>query len=422
MQRDDFDGSDYDMIKPNLFQIFPRFIVNDETGYAMCKALEAGYNYFLDKIEKGVNLILNPDEMPEWRLDEMAWEYNIPYDYRADVEQKREWVRNAIPMYRILGTKEGIRQYLTGYFGEIEIQENWEYGGDPFHFRVTVGGEWTPETEAWTVEAVNRACELVELFGCGEVIGGVIDVKEELPAPKRIPFRPDWINAFLGTDIPEADMREYFRRLELEVDDETGEVIAPTFRQDLEAEADIAEEVARMYGYDNIPTTLPKGSSTMGGLPLNLRVQERLQDVAEYCGFSQSMTYSFESPKVYDKLRLPEDHPLRKAVVISNPLYDFETAAAGSWLVSETDRLTAFAAVRSCGMMASLASPTPHFASIARTTSSATSFASALSASRGEPLAVKPADFSTPLFSICFFLSGARESSLQKRFSSSKFG
>ncbi|MBQ1515721.1 MAG: phenylalanine--tRNA ligase subunit beta [Lachnospiraceae bacterium] len=169
-------------------------------------------------------------------------------------------------------------------------------------------------------EAVNRACELVELFGCGEVIGGVIDVKEELPAPKRIPFRPDWINAFLGTDIPEADMREYFRRLELEVDDETGEVIAPTFRQDLEAEADIAEEVARMYGYDNIPTTLPKGSSTMGGLPLNLRVQERLQDVAEYCGFSQSMTYSFESPKVYDKLRLPEDHPLRKAVVISNPL------------------------------------------------------------------------------------------------------
>lgn len=144
------------MIKPNLFQIFPRFIVNDETGYAMCKALEAGYNYFLDKIEKGVNLILNPDEMPEWRLDEIAWEYNIPYDYRADVEQKREWVRNAIPMYRILGTKEGIRQYLTGYFGEIEIQENWEYGGDPFHFRVTVGGEWTPETEAWTVEAVNR--------------------------------------------------------------------------------------------------------------------------------------------------------------------------------------------------------------------------------------------------------------------------
>ena len=170
------------------------------------------------------------------------------------------------------------------------------------------------------VDAVNRACELVELFGCGEVIGGMIDVKTELPEPRRIPFRPDWINAFLGTDIPAEEMVAYFKRLDLDFDAKTQEVIAPTFRQDLEAEADIAEEVARMYGYDNIPTTLPKGSATMGGLPMNLRVQAKLQDVAEYCGFSQSMTYSFESPKVYDKLRLPENHPARQAVVIANPL------------------------------------------------------------------------------------------------------
>jgi phage tail-like protein len=144
------------MIKPNLFQIFARFILNDKTGYAMCKALEAGYSIFLKKIEEGLDIVLDPDKMPEWRLDEAAWEYNIPYDYRADVERKREWVRRAIPMYRILGTREGIRQYLEGYFGEIEIQENWEYAGDPFHFRVTVGGEWTPETEAWAVAAIER--------------------------------------------------------------------------------------------------------------------------------------------------------------------------------------------------------------------------------------------------------------------------
>lgn len=144
------------MITYDIYQIFPNFILKDKTGYAMAKALEAGINYFLTKCRDGLDTLQNVDRMPEWRLDEMAWEYNIPYDYQADVEQKREWVRKAIPMYRILGTKQAIIQYLQGYFGEVEVQENWEYSGDPFHFRVTVGGEWTPHTEQWTRDAVDR--------------------------------------------------------------------------------------------------------------------------------------------------------------------------------------------------------------------------------------------------------------------------
>ena len=148
------------MITYDIYQLFPKFILRDRNGYAVAKALEAGINYFLKKCQEGIDTLQNVDKMPEWRLDEMAWEYNIPYDFNAGITQKREWVRKAIPMYRILGTKEAIKQYLEGYFGEIEVEENWQYSGDPFHFRVTVGGEWTPETEAWATEAVNRVKSL----------------------------------------------------------------------------------------------------------------------------------------------------------------------------------------------------------------------------------------------------------------------
>ena len=148
------------MIKYDIYQIFPKFILADKTGFAMAKALEAGMNYFLAKCQDGLDTLQNVDKMPEWRLDEMAWEYNIPFDYTADIEQKREWVRSAIPMYRILGTKKAIIEYLEGYFGEIEVQESWQYSGSPFHFRVTVGGEWTPKNEAWATEAINRVKSL----------------------------------------------------------------------------------------------------------------------------------------------------------------------------------------------------------------------------------------------------------------------
>ena len=168
--------------------------------------------------------------------------------------------------------------------------------------------------------AIDRACQLVEELGAGEVVGGIIDIDPARRTEKRIPFDPDKINSLLGTDISREDMTEYFGRLELTVDETTQEIIAPTFRQDLERPADIAEEVARFFGYDNIPTTLPSGEATTGGLPYKLRVEETAREIAEFCGFSQSMTYSFESPKVFDRLMIPEDSGLRQAIEISNPL------------------------------------------------------------------------------------------------------
>lgn len=168
--------------------------------------------------------------------------------------------------------------------------------------------------------AINRACQLIEELGAGEVVGGIIDVYYAKKEPKRILFQPDWINQLLGTCIPKQEMFSIFEKLELQYDAATEEVIIPTFRQDLECEADLAEEVARFYGYDQIPTTLPTGEATTGKLSFKLRIEEIAKNIAEYCGFSQAMSYSFESPKVYDKLLLPKDSMLRQAVTILNPL------------------------------------------------------------------------------------------------------
>ena len=168
--------------------------------------------------------------------------------------------------------------------------------------------------------AIHRACQLIEELGCGEVVGGMVDVYTTALGPKRISFRPDWANKFLGTDISKEEMLKYFARVGLEYDEVNEEMIAPSFRQDLECEADLAEEVARLYGYDNIPTTLPRGEATTGKLSFKLRIEAAASDVAESCGFSQAMTYSFESPKVFDKLMLPADSPLRATVTIQNPL------------------------------------------------------------------------------------------------------
>ena len=169
-------------------------------------------------------------------------------------------------------------------------------------------------------DAINRACQLIEELGAGEVVGGIVDVYTKKKEPVRIPFQPERINALLGTDVSEEDMLSYFKKIDLGYDAEKREVIAPTFRHDLFRMADLAEEVARFYGYDNIPTTLPKGESTLGKLPFEVRIEGIARDVAEFSGFSESMNYSFESPKVFDKLLIPEDSELRKPIVISNPL------------------------------------------------------------------------------------------------------
>ncbi len=168
--------------------------------------------------------------------------------------------------------------------------------------------------------AIDRACQLIEELGAGEVVDGTVDVCALVKEPVRLAFEPEKINALLGTAIPSEEMLGYFEKIDLAYDRETNEVIVPTFRQDLLCTADLAEEVARFYGYDNIPTTLPKGEATTGKLPFYLRVQDVAKDIAEFCGFSQGMSYSFESPKVFDKLLLPEDAPERKAIVIANPL------------------------------------------------------------------------------------------------------
>jgi len=167
---------------------------------------------------------------------------------------------------------------------------------------------------------MNRACQLVEELGAGEVVGGVVDVYQVKKEGRRIPFEPEKYNRLLGTDISKEDMLSYFERLELSYDADSNEILVPSWRQDLECDADIAEEVARFFGYDNIPTTLPTGEATTGKLSFKLRIEEAAREVAQFCGFSQGMCYSFESPKVFDKLLIPKDSKLRETVTISNPL------------------------------------------------------------------------------------------------------
>lgn len=170
------------------------------------------------------------------------------------------------------------------------------------------------------LDAINRACQLIEELGAGEVVGGVVDVYGKVKEGRRIPFDAQKVNRLLGTQISKETMIGYFKKIDLDYDEEKDEVLVPSWRQDLECLADMAEEVARFYGYDNIPTTLPNGEATTGKLSFKLRVEEVAKNVAEYCGFSQGMSYSFESPKVFDRLLIPKDSSLRTTVVISNPL------------------------------------------------------------------------------------------------------
>ena len=169
-----------------------------------------------------------------------------------------------------------------------------------------------------TVSAVNRACELVELLGAGEVLDGVIDILNYVPAPVEVPLEPEKINALLGTDISEADMVEYLRREEVPV--ENGIVKVPSWRPDLRCMADLAEEVARFYGYNNIETTLMRGTTTMGGYNAEQLLENAAGAAARSLGFSEIITYSFVSPSTFDAIRIPADSPLRKTVKLVNPL------------------------------------------------------------------------------------------------------
>ena len=168
-----------------------------------------------------------------------------------------------------------------------------------------------------TVPAVQRACELVELLECGDVMDGIIDIINYVPAPKTLELEPDKINRLLGTEISEADMVSYLNRLEISVEGRT--IHVPSFRPDLNLMADIAEEVGRLYGYNEIPTTAFK-NATQGGYSPEMIMENQAGSLCRSLGYSEIITYSFVSPLIFDQIRLPGDSPLRNAMKIQNPL------------------------------------------------------------------------------------------------------
>ena len=170
------------------------------------------------------------------------------------------------------------------------------------------------------LEAVNRAVQLVELLGAGDVVPGVVDEYPNKRDTWELSYNPEWINKFLGINISEEEMQKIFEKIELKVDPVNHIVTVPTFRPDLEAQADLAEEIARFYGYNKIEATLASGTPTVGKKTYEQSISALVKDTVIANGLCEAMTYSFERPKVFDKLLIPADSDLRKAIVISNPL------------------------------------------------------------------------------------------------------
>lgn len=172
-----------------------------------------------------------------------------------------------------------------------------------------------------TINVVNRAAQLVEELGAGEVVSGILDCYPKNVEPRVLKLESDKINALLGTDISREEMIRILRKIELEVDEASGMITVPTFRMDIEEMADLAEEIARFYGYNSIKPTLLHGKETTRGIKTKKqKIEDRILDVMTASGLSEIYTYSFTSPGVFDTINLPKDSPLRNAVVISNPL------------------------------------------------------------------------------------------------------
>ena len=168
-----------------------------------------------------------------------------------------------------------------------------------------------------TIPAVQRACELVEMLECGDVLEGTIDVINYVPEAKTLPLEPEKINRLLGTDISKEDMVKYLNLLEISVDGDT--ILVPSFRPDLNLMADVAEEVGRSYGYNEIPTTAFR-TSTQGGYSPEMKLEAKMGTLCRGLGYSEIITYSFVSPAIFDQIRVPADSPLRNALRIQNPL------------------------------------------------------------------------------------------------------
>ena len=168
-----------------------------------------------------------------------------------------------------------------------------------------------------TVPAVERACELVELLNCGDILDGIIDIVNYVPQPKVLKLEPEKINKLLGTNISKEDMVKYLNLLEIPV--EGDDILVPSWRPDLNLMADIAEEVGRSYGYNEIPTTAFK-TSTQGGYSPRMKFESKAGVVCRSMGYSEIITYSFVSPTIFDQVRIPADSPMRNALRIQNPL------------------------------------------------------------------------------------------------------
>ena len=189
-----------------------------------------------------------------------------------------------------------------------------------------------------TLPAVDRACELVELLGAGEVVDGVIDILNFVPQPTLLKLEPEKINALLGTDVSRDEMVRILKNLDFQIDGD--HVAVPSWRGDVKRMADLAEEVARFYGYNNIPTTLMRGQTTQGGYSPVQKLENRLGEVCRACGYDEIITYSFISPTWYDKIGWPTDDPRRDSFKILNPLGEDTSIMRTTTLPSMLDILT----------------------------------------------------------------------------------
>ena len=189
-----------------------------------------------------------------------------------------------------------------------------------------------------TMAAVNRACELVELLGCGEVVDGVVDVFPAPPAQTVVKLEPEKINGLLGTEVSESEMRRILEKLDFELHGD--DILVPSFRGDVEHYSDIAEEVARFYGYNNIPITLQGGAASVGGYSPAQLSERALGAVCRANGYSEIITYSFVSPSSLDKICVPAESPLRDFYRILNPLGEDTSVMRTSALPSMLDILS----------------------------------------------------------------------------------
>ncbi len=189
-----------------------------------------------------------------------------------------------------------------------------------------------------TLPAVNRACELVEMLGAGEVLDGVIDILNYVPQPTVLPLEPEKINALLGTDVPRDEMVAILKKLDFQLDGD--QITVPSYRSDVKQMADIAEEVARYHGYNNIPCTLQRGETTRGGYSASQKLEQKLGEICRGAGYDEIITYSFISPTYYDKIRWSADDPRRESFKILNPLGEDTSIMRTTTLPSMLEILT----------------------------------------------------------------------------------